>query len=100
MARSPRKRRTPNRGATRRPAHQGSPPAPVVPVEDQPLIQALVQSNPQLAEALSADPEGVLRMLAGDEGLEARVKLEWKKEMTETVTVGCLSRQPLWPEIK
>ena len=37
----------------------------------QPLIQALVQSNPQLAEALSADPEGVLRMLAGDEGLEA-----------------------------
>lgn len=36
----------------------------------QPLIQALVQSNPQLAEALSADPEGVLRMLAGGEGLE------------------------------
>lgn len=36
----------------------------------QPLVQALVQSNPQLAEAMSADPEGVLRMLAG-EGLDA-----------------------------
>ncbi|WFD32043.1 UV excision repair protein rad23 [Malassezia sp. CBS 17886] len=36
----------------------------------QPLIQALVQSNPQLAEALSADPEGVLRLLAGSEGME------------------------------
>lgn len=36
----------------------------------QPLIQALVQTNPQLAEALSADPEGVLRLLAGSEGLE------------------------------
>ncbi|WFD07944.1 UV excision repair protein rad23 [Malassezia vespertilionis] len=33
----------------------------------QPLIQALVQSNPQLAEAMSADPEGVLRLLAGAE---------------------------------
>lgn len=44
MARSPRKRRTPNRGATRRPASQGSPPAPVVPVDDQPLIQALRQA--------------------------------------------------------
>lgn len=37
----------------------------------QPLIQALVQSNPQLAEALSADPEGVLRLLGGDEGAES-----------------------------
>ncbi|WFD44817.1 UV excision repair protein rad23 [Malassezia psittaci] len=36
----------------------------------QPLIQALVQTNPQLAEALSADPEGVLRMLSGGEGME------------------------------
>lgn len=41
----------------------------------QPLIQALVQSNPQLAEALSADPDGVLRMLAG-EGLEGEESFE------------------------
>jgi len=41
----------------------------------QPLVQALVQSNPQLAEAMSADPEGVLRMLAG-EGLEGEDSFE------------------------
>ena len=41
----------------------------------QPLIQALVQSNPQLAEAISQDPEGVLRMLAG-EGLEGEDALD------------------------
>lgn len=40
----------------------------------QPLIQAIAQSNPQLAGALSADPQGVLSLLAnmggGGEGLE------------------------------
>ena len=41
----------------------------------QPLVQALVQSNPQLAEAMSADPEGVLRMLSG-EGLEGEESFE------------------------
>lgn len=41
----------------------------------QPLVQALVQSNPQLAEAISQDPEGVLRMLAG-EGLEGEESLD------------------------
>lgn len=41
----------------------------------QPLVQALVQSNPQLAEAISQDPEGVLRMLAG-EGLEGEDSLD------------------------
>lgn len=30
----------------------------------QPLIQAIAQSNPQLAGALSADPQGVLNLLA------------------------------------
>ncbi|WFD36428.1 UV excision repair protein rad23 [Malassezia cuniculi] len=32
----------------------------------QPLIQALVQSNPQLAELLSSDPDGFMRLLAGN----------------------------------
>lgn len=41
----------------------------------QPLVQALVQSNPQLAEAMSADPEGVLRMLAG-EGMDGEDSFE------------------------
>ena len=41
----------------------------------QPLVQALVQSNPQLAQAMSADPEGVLRMLSG-EGLEGEESFE------------------------
>lgn len=41
----------------------------------QPLVQALVQSNPQLAEAISQDPEGVLRMLAG-EGLEGEDSMD------------------------
>lgn len=42
----------------------------------QPLIQAIAQSNPQLAQALNADPQGVLSLLAnmnsggGAEGLE------------------------------
>lgn len=31
----------------------------------QPLVQAIAQSNPQLAEALNQDPEGVLSLLAG-----------------------------------
>lgn len=30
----------------------------------QPLIQAIAQSNPQLAQALNADPQGVLNLLA------------------------------------
>lgn len=35
----------------------------------QPLIQAIAQSNPQLAQAMAQDPEGVLEMLAqGAEG--------------------------------
>ena len=32
----------------------------------QPVVQALVQAHPQLAEAMVADPEGVLNMIAGD----------------------------------
>lgn len=31
----------------------------------QPLVQAIAQSNPQLATALNADPQGVLSLLAG-----------------------------------
>uniref|UniRef100_V5GR64 UV excision repair protein RAD23 n=2 Tax=Kalmanozyma brasiliensis (strain GHG001) TaxID=1365824 RepID=V5GR64_KALBG len=31
----------------------------------QPLVQAIAQSNPQLAEAMNADPQGVLALLAG-----------------------------------
>ena len=30
------------------------------------MVQALVQAHPQLAEAMVADPEGVLNMIAGD----------------------------------
>lgn len=31
----------------------------------QPLVQAIAQSNPQLAEAMNQDPQGVLALLAG-----------------------------------
>ncbi|KAN0064605.1 UV excision repair protein rad23 [Thecaphora frezii] len=34
----------------------------------QPLVQAIAQSNPQLAEALNQDPQGVLSLLAGGAG--------------------------------
>ncbi|GAC71356.1 small Nuclear ribonucleoprotein splicing factor [Moesziomyces antarcticus T-34] len=34
----------------------------------QPLVQAIAQSNPQLAEAMNHDPQGVLSLLAGGAG--------------------------------
>lgn len=34
----------------------------------QPLVQAIAQSNPQLAEAMAQDPEGVLSILAAGGG--------------------------------
>lgn len=36
----------------------------------QPLVQAIAQSNPQLAEAMNHDPQGVLSLLAGGAGEE------------------------------
>lgn len=51
----------------------------------QPLVQALVQSNPQLAEVLSADPEGFLRLLAGnaDMGDEESFELPTMQQLPE-----------------
>ncbi|PWN53484.1 hypothetical protein IE53DRAFT_384006, partial [Violaceomyces palustris] len=52
----------------------------------QPLVQAIAQSNPQLAEALNSDPEGVLSLLAGgagaggDEGMDLPTLAELTEE--------------------
>ncbi|CAO1621117.1 unnamed protein product [Parajaminaea phylloscopi] len=61
----------------------------------QPLIQAIAQSNPQLASALSADPQGVLNLLAnmgeaggeGAEGLEGQ-ELPTLDELTSEDRAG------------
>lgn len=51
----------------------------------QPLIQALVQSNPQLAEVLSSDPEGFMRLLSGnaDMGDEESFELPTMQQLPE-----------------
>jgi len=42
----------------------------------QPLVQAIAQSNPQLAEAMNHDPQGVLSLLAGGAAAGAGEEME------------------------
>ncbi|KAJ9475084.1 UV excision repair protein RAD23 [Pseudozyma hubeiensis] len=42
----------------------------------QPLVQAIAQSNPQLAEAMNNDPQGVLSLLAGGAAAGAGEEME------------------------
>ncbi|EPQ29399.1 uncharacterized protein PFL1_03154 [Pseudozyma flocculosa PF-1] len=49
----------------------------------QPLVQAIAQSNPQLAEALNQDPQGVLSLLAGGAGGGEEMDLPTMAELSE-----------------
>ncbi|KAJ1020681.1 hypothetical protein NDA16_004073 [Ustilago loliicola] len=56
----------------------------------QPLVQAIAQSNPQLAEAMNHDPQGVLSLLAGGAagGAGEEMELPTLAELSEEDRTG------------